>query len=680
MGARLLFSFIILSGVLTFAEPIPKILDESAMKDIDPCTDFYQFACGGWLDSTIIPEDRPSVSRQVTALADSVDVNLNKILEEYAKGDFNSHPARYAQKLSDFYESCMAADQNTRTAVALLQEQILNIRQARTPEELAQLIAHLHQLGVSALFNFGSFQDLNDSTQIIGNAGQGGMALGEREYYVSKDIKMIEVRHRYLAYMAKLFNLLGDTKEDANEIAVSVLKTEITLAQQAYSIADYNNPGKINHRVDRQGLKNLAPHFNWDVYFQTLGLSSSALNVSEPEFFSNLDQLLTSIAPKDLQNYLIWQLLNRSAADMGSTFEQVHFDFWESYMNGRKKMLPRWKLCTQNAESSLGYALAEAYIETFDGTAIKNKTESMIAQIKETFTEDLHLLTSGPQAWFDEDTLAEALRKVSSMGQKVGAPDKFLNYDSLPTTSANFLQNSFTVAHFESTRDLNKIGKPVDKSEWDMMPWEVNAYYDRSNNEFVFPFGILQPPSLDLTASDGANFGSFGGGTIGHELTHGFDNNGAQYDSHGNLRNWWSPQTLAQFTQRAQCYIDQADSYRIDELGLNVKGEQTLEENLADQGGVKLGYLALEKILAQWPEGTPWLGKYNERQQYWIGYAQSWCTKSTIENLRERMTRDVHPPSEFRVNAVLMNRPEFARDFNCQAGARMAPINRCLLW
>jgi predicted metalloendopeptidase len=279
----------------------------------------------------------------------------------------------------------------------------------------------------------------------------------------------------------------------------------------------------------------------------------------------------------------------------------------------------------------------------------------------------------------DQDTYKGALEKIQLMGQKVGGPEKWRDYSQLEKQGSNFLFNTLYVTKFESHRDYKKIGGPVDRTEWYMMPWEFNAYYDPANNEFNFPFGILQPPSLDLTATEGANLGSFGGGTIGHELTHGFDNSGSQYDAHGNIKNWWTDATQKKFDGKAQCFINQASQYMIKDVGMTVDGSQTLTENLADQGGVKLGYLVLEKSLQQRPEGAMWNG-YTERQQYWIGYAQSWCTKSRPESLRVQMTSDPHPPAEFRVNGVLMNRPEFARDFKCASTAKMVPANRCSIW
>jgi endothelin-converting enzyme/putative endopeptidase len=343
-------------------------------------------------------------------------------------------------------------------------------------------------------------------------------------------------------------------------------------------------------------------------------------------------------------------------------------------------MPDRWKACTTEVENNLGYALAEAYVQTFDGEMIKSKTNLMIQEIKTAFEDDLVTLSQGAEAWLDLSTYNAALEKIRLMAQKIGAPEKWRDYSDLKISGPTLLNNSFSATQFEIRRDLIKIGGTVDKTEWYMMPWEINAYYDWGKNEFNFPFGILQPPSLDFTFSEGANLGSFGGGTIGHELTHGFDNGGSQYDAYGNLKNWWSKITAEQFEQRSQCFIQQANQYKIKEVDLAVDGKQTLTENLADQGGVKLGYMALQKNLQTRPEAPLWAGRFNERQQYWIAYAQSWCSKRRPESLRVQIASDEHPPEEFRVNGIVMNRPEFASDFKCAAGAPMNPVNRCSIW
>ncbi|MBC7465065.1 MAG: M13 family metallopeptidase [Bdellovibrio sp.] len=677
--SALAFSFSACAYAATAPAAYPKIVDETALKEsVNPCDDFYQFSCGTWLDKTVIPDDKKSVYRQSTPMSDSVDERLNKILESYANGKFEI-PATYATKLADFYKSCMTADAHADESLQLLKTKIENIKKTQSAEQIANLAAGFQKAG-TGLFNFYAMQDYNDSTVVLADISQGGMALTNPAYYLDQDAKSVEIRETYKKYVAEVFVLLGAKPTDAQVISVTILRLETALASKAYSVTDQSDPDKVNHVMDLVGLKKLAPDFNWVVYLKAMGITTSRFNVDEPEFFQNFNTVLKAMTPVEKTYYFTWLLADHSVDKMGGAFELAHFNFWKKYMNGAKSMSPRWKICTQSVEESLGYALSEAYVKTFDGDAIKVKTNSMIDEIKDTFVQDLNILSTGADAWIDGQTVKEAIVKAQAIVRKVGAPQVFRNYSSLVVKPTNYLENALSISAFESKRDVAKIGKPVDKTEWGMMPWEVNAYYDRSNNEFVFPFGILQPPSLDLMASDGANFGAFGGGTIGHELTHGFDSAGSKYDSHGNLKDWWTEETKALFGQKAQCYVDQANLYKIKSVDLFVNGAQTLEENLADQGGVKLGYMALEQILKTRPQATPWMGKYTERQQYWIAYAQSWCGKSTVESLRSQMTNDVHPPAEFRVNEVMMNRPEFAADFKCAAGQPMAPVNRCSLW
>lgn len=681
-----IFSLIIISIFSTSvfssensSEPYPNILDASAINPaVNPCDDFYLYACGAWLDRTVIPADKRGVSRQVTPMADGVDEKLNQILVKYSNGDFTP-TSTYAKKLGDFYSSCMNSNLSNTQALQKIKAQIYKIKQTKTEGELAVTLAKLKLLGVNAFFNFYSMQDYNDSSKVIGSLGQGGMTLDNPEYYTEKDERSEEIRSKYLNYIQRIFTLIGEKPNSAKKIAQAILTIESKLASKALNFTDQSDPEKVNHPMTLDEIKSKYGSNFWQSYFSYLKFQQENLNVDEPEYFENLKDILIQTNKIDRDNYLSWLVLNHYANELGSSFQKAHFEFWEAFMNGRKSRAVKWKECTRITEYVLGDALAEAYIKTFDGNAIKIKTDSMIENIKNTFIEDLHLLSKGVEAWIDGATLEEAITKTLAIDSKVGAPEKFRNYESLKIERDSFLLNMQNIANFETVRDLKKIGHPVDKSEWGMMPWEINAYYDRSNNEFAFPFGILMPPSLDLTASDGANYGAFGGGTIGHELTHGFDNNGSKYDSHGNLKNWWSQETSQKFKEKAQCFIDQANAYNIKEVNLNVDGNQTLEENLSDQGGVKLGYMALDKILQQRQEAPAWNGM-NERQQYWIAYAQSWCTKATQASLSWQVKNDEHPPAEFRVNAVMMNRPEFAKDFNCHTGNRMVPSNRCSLW
>jgi endothelin-converting enzyme/putative endopeptidase len=665
---------------------VPDILDASALKDgsdgkpaVDPCQDFYQFACGQWIEKTVIPADKDRVMHQSTALMDQTDENLNQVILKLEKSD-PSLLTPASKQIVDYYNSCMNFDKSTPPSKSLLKANLEEINQAPDKASLFPLLAKMHLGGTGAFFSFGSGQDLKDSSSVIGFLDQGGMGLPEPTYYFEKDPKSVETRKKYVEHIAKTLQLIGQKKKVATENARIIMAFETKLAEKAMTFDDRQNPAKINHPITREALAQLAPAIGWNAYFTALSAPPSALNINEPEFFSHLSEAIEATPLKDLKTYLAWQLTNRSASEVSAELDDENFDFWYKYLHGEKEMKPQWKRCTHEVEHKLGYALAEVYVKTIDAQAIRSKIEAMITWIEQTFQNDLESISVEKGGWLDSSTKAEALKKLTKLKQKLGAPGKWRDYSSLTTEPISFYANDLKAAEFENRRDIAKIGKPLDRLEWDMMPWEINAYYDPPKNEFVFPFGILQPPSFDLKASDGANLGAFGGGTIGHELTHGFDNDGRQYDSDGNVKDWWTEATKKKFEERSQCYIHQADAYKVESVGLNVDGTKSLTENLADQGGVKLGYAALLLAQTHRPPSALWKGKYSENQQYWISYAQSWCGKARPETLRQQIKTNPHPPEEFRVNGVLMNRPEFARDFACKEGSRMAPQVRCSLW
>ena len=531
----------------------PPILDATAMKDgqngnpsVDPCDDFYQFACGQWLDSTIIPAEKKGVSRQATIPLEMTDVVLNKILEKYAKNDFSA-PSSQAKQLGAFYQSCMSYDKNTKPSLDFVKQQIKNIQALASKSQLPKVIALSQTFGMGPFFSFFSQQDPEDSNRFLGNLAQGGISLPEKDYYLNTDEDSVKIREDYKAYMASVFTLFGSSPAKAKSQAEAVLKIETALAEVSLSLEDRYDTTKTVHITAFADLQKSYPDFDWKTYFQTLKVSEmqlSRFNIEEPEFFAGFIALLQTESLENIKFYLIWKLIDNSAEKLAGKYEQMHFNFWSKRLNGIAQPLPRWKFCTQEVENRLGYALAEAYVKSFDGSEIKKKTEKMISDIKDAFQTDLISLSQGPEAWLDQDTYAGALEKIQLMSQKVGGPEKWRDYSQLERQGSNYLFNTLYVTKFESHRDYKKIGGAVDRSEWYMMPWEFNAYYDPANNEFNFPFGILQPPSLDFTATEGANLGSFGGGTIGHELTHGFDNSGAQYDAHGNIKNWWTEAKL----------------------------------------------------------------------------------------------------------------------------------------
>ena len=679
--------------VASFAdEPVPPIMDESALKDglagrpsVNPCVDFYQFACGNWLDNTVIPSDKKSVYRDGTALGDKIDVSLNQILEAYATGK-SSQPgfpptSKYGSQLGDFYWTCTNKDAQIADGMKSFNSTLSQITQINDARTLAIQVARLHKIGSDVFFSIGAGQDYNDSSHVIPFIDKGGMSLPNRDYYLSEKYKAIVTQ--FNSHISQTLGLLGNDADLSLKKATVVYGLESRLAEAAYSLDDSFDPTKTNHPMTLEQLKTLTPHFDWVTYLSELGAANLvSFNVMEPEFLQRVDALIAGSSWNDLQNYLEWQYIRSSAADLDSKVEAEHFHFFSGVLLGLKTPPARWKYCTQNIEKNpLNYALAEAYTRSFNGDEIKKKTNEYIDLIKATFSTELQTLTQSPDGWLDQPTATAAQQKLELLSRKVGAPESFHNYDALATDRKSALGNDESLASFEFARQLAKMGQPVDLTEWQMMPWEVNAYYDPSNNQFNFPFGILQPPSFDLQANDGVNLGAFGGGTIGHELTHGYDKDGHHFDGHGNLADWWTPSVSSEFDRRTQCYIDQANLYKVGQVGMFVNGKQTITENIADQGGVKLGYLALESILKTRPAAAPWgTGQYSERQQYWIAYAQSWCTKATTESLINQITANEHPPAEFRVNGVVMNRAEFAKDFACQTGQPMAPANRCSLW
>lgn len=664
----------------TTPKTVPPILDENAFnKAVDPCENFYQFACGGWLNSVTIPSDKNSVWRQASDLDEINKDLLQKILEQYRTGNFNV-PAKYSQKLGDYYAACMNPDPSE--SKLLLRKLIDEIQAIKTPADLARVMAQLHLYGVNALFNSTVGTDTNDSSVNALYFDQGGMALPAREYYFAnaqdpKDGKWKVTLNNYTNHLRNVFQILGSGRFKAQQSAQSVLEFETQLATHALTREDRRDPQKLNNPMSMADFQKLAPHFDWATYLATLGISSvTAVNVNEIEFYKNLDQILINAEANkfaDLKTYLTWQLATNSSTSVGGQLRQANFEFFSKYLRGQSVMESREKTCVQMAGADMMEALAEAYVAVTNGDSARQATNMMIDLVKETFKEELQQLD-----WLDQVTRDAAIYKLSKLNRKVGYPDQWKNFDGLSISKTSSLANTFAADEFAIRERLKQIGKPVDHSKWDMAPWEINAYYDPTSNEFVFPLAQLLPPSMDLTASDGANWGALGA-TLGHEMSHGYDDEGHQFDADGNLKNWWTDSVTDEFNKRAQCYVDQANTFEA-LPGLFVNGRVTLGENLADQGGTKFAYLAYKKAAARRGKPASDFAGYNEEQQFFLSYAQSWCIKTTEETLRLRIQSDPHPPAEFRVNMVIKNMMPFRQAFSCKEGTPMAPKNTCSLW
>jgi endothelin-converting enzyme/putative endopeptidase len=649
------------------ARPAPPPIDESAMdKTVDPCTDFYQYACGSWLKRTPIPEDRASWGRGFSEIFQRNEALLHDILEKNARGA--PDPADpYAKKVGDFYATCMDEHKAETASLQALQNGLQEIDRIRNARGLARQVAFLQARGARAFFGFGSQQDFKDATQVIGGADQDGLGLPDRDYYLKDDARMGELRALYQDHVAKMLELAGEQEGPAKKQAQVVMGIETALAKVSMSKVDRRDPNKIYHRLDRAGLKKTAPHFPWDAYFEELGAPSvQAINVLVPDFFGGMDKVLAQKGKMgDVRTYLRWKLLESSANTLGKAFVEERFRLTKA-LTGAKAILPRWKRCVQMTDRALGEALGRSFVTTTLGDEGKSIAKEMIEGIEGSFDRNLAQVE-----WMDDAARTASKEKMRKINNKVGYPATWRDYSTMEIGRDSLLANAAEAARFETKRDLDKIGKPVDRNEFGMSPPTVNAYYDPSMNEMVFPAGIMQSPFFKTDAPEPANYGGLGM-VMGHELTHGFDDQGRQFDGDGNLHEWWSGAVSDAFKERAECVARQYDGYTaVEEVKLN--GHLTLGENIADIGGVKLALAALRQKRG----GT--LDAKTE-QDFFVAFAQTWCTNYRPEAARLQAQTNPHSTAPWRVNGPVSDNPEFAKAFSCKAGAAMAPQNRCTVW
>ncbi len=649
------------------AEP-PATVDVAALdRTVPPCEDFYRFACDGWIEATAIPPDRPGWFRGFSEIQERNQLLLRRILEEAAAGDLD---APYAKKLGAYYTSCM--DEGQQASLQTLEQELARIAAVEKPEALAATVAALQQRGVNAFFQMGSEQDFRDTTQVISGVDQGGLGLPDRDYYLKEDEKSAQIRAAYVEHVAKMFALAGTAEETAREQARTVMEIETALAQASMARVDRRDPYKIYNRLEREGLEKLAPTFAWDAYFPAIGAADlQQINVATPDFFRGFEQVLAEREMEAIRTYLRWRLLDASAAALPEPFVQEDFAFRSKNLTGEEQILPRWKRCVDAVDKAMGEALARPFVAITFGAEGKKEAQELVRGIEHAFDANLSRID-----WMDEATKARAREKLEAVYNKIGYPDRWRNYDALEVGEDSYLENRLAAARFETRRDLDKIGEPVDRGEWFMSPPTVNAYYSPLRNEMVFPAGILQSPFFATEATHAANAGGIGM-VMGHELTHGFDDKGRLFDAKGNLSEWWSPEVSERYKQRAQCVVDQYAAYTVQ--GQNLNGRLTLGENIADIGGLKLAWEALQARQTERGEG-PEVAGFTEDQQFFLSFAQSWCAKRRPAYARMLVTVDPHSPPEYRVNGSVSNVPGFAEAFACEAGAKMAPTERCEVW
>jgi len=639
-------------------------------KSCKPCDDFYRFAMGGWMKANPIPPEY-STWGSFTVLLDKNQQNLRGILEAATKA--NAPAGSNERKIGDFYASCMDTAAIDAADVKPIEEEMLRIAQMKGAVDLQAEIAHLQSIGVDAMFRFGSRQDAKDSTQVIATVVQGGLGLPDRDYYTRDDEKSKKLRDDYAKHVAKMFELAGDAADKLAAEAATVLTIETKLAQASMSNVDRRDPNKTYHRMKLVELQTLTPEFSWEKYFAATGHAQfTETNVGQPDFFKTLDAQLTSTPLEDWKTYLRWQLLDTTAARLPERFVAEDFEFHGKLLRGAKEIQPRWKRCVTATDRNLGEALGQVYVEKYFPPEAKAKALEMVHNLIAALHEDLQTLP-----WMSPETRAQATAKLTAFGVKIGYPDKWRDYSALKIDRASYMQNELHGAAFEFQRQLNQVGKPVDRTEWGMTPPTVNAYNRSSMNEIVFPAGILQPPFYDPKADDAVNYGGMGA-VIGHEITHGFDDQGSKFDAKGNLKDWWTPEDAKNFKERATCVSEQFDGYEV-EPGLHQNGKLVLGESIADLGGLTISYAAYERSFAGKPRPADKDG-FTPEQRFFLGWAQVWGANTRPEYARLLTNTNPHPLPQFRGNGPLSNMAEFAKAFGCKKGDAMVREKVCKIW
>jgi predicted metalloendopeptidase len=646
---------------------VPAWIDTAA----DPCNDFYAFACGGFLRTAVIPPDRPSWGAIELVVKDSEDV-LHQVLDAAAKAPSGD---RTLDTIGTYYAACMDEAAVERAGIAPIQPLLDAIGRVTDARSAAAAVIALHAAGVFPLFAIGPQQDYTDATQVIASIDQAGLGLPDRKYYLENKGNMARTRDAYAAHLGRLFGLLGQPAKAAKAAAADAMRIETQIARLQQDDVVRRDPHAIYHRVERAGLEGkIAPSFPWGDYLAALGIPGvTAITVNDPGYYTAVAQLLRTEKPAALRSYLTAVVLRRSSDNLGKAWVDEAFTMRKA-LTGVQELPPRWRRCLRDVDRDLGELLGQSYVKArFSGDA-KTRAVDLTRSVLAAMRVELDQL-----AWMDDATRTAARQKLDRMAYLVGFPDKWKVYD-FEVKRTDFAGNVRAAGHWELARQLAKIGKPVDRFDWGMTPPTVNAYYEPTLNELALPAGQLQPPFFGATFHPAVNFGSTGGGTIGHEMTHGFDDEGSQFDADGNLREWWSKPTRDKFAEATRCVVDQYARYEA-VPGVKLNGKLTAGENIADIGGVKLAYQAYQAWkAAQKPPPPAKVDRYTDDQLYFLAYAQSWCDKLTPEVLETRAHSNPHSPPMWRVNGVIVNQPGFGPAFRCAAGAAMNPGKPCSVW
>ncbi len=677
-GVLLLLSIVACCAVLTvFAGSATRAAGDApwgfSLSNMDktckPCDDFYQFAMGGWMKANPIPAEYPTWGT-FTELRDKNLAGMRTILESASNS--KAVAGSNDQKIGDFYASCMDTSAIEAAGLKPLVAELAEVEAIQDRKGLDSEIARLHRQADNVAFGFGSVPDFKNSSQMIATARQGGLGMPDRDYYLREDDHSKQLREGYVKHVAKMFELAGDAPEKAAAEAKTVMALETSLARASRTRVELRDPEKNYNKMTIAELRGLTPDWSWAGYMQAVGSPSvGEINIGQPDFFKELDRQLSATPIADWKVYLRWHVIHNAAPALSDAFVQENFEFYGKQLSGTKELQPRWKRCAQSVNQNLGEALGEVYVQKYFPPEAKARAKEMVNNLIAALRSDIPTL-----AWMGPETKKQALDKLQAFNVKIGYPDKWRDYSKLTIDRGSYLANVRRSDEFEENRDLAKIGKPVDRSEWGMTPPTVNAYYNATFNEIVFPAGILQPPFYDPKADDAVNYGGMGA-VIGHEISHGFDDRGSQFDGKGNLRNWWTADDRKNFDERGQCIVDQFNSYEV-EPGLHQNGKLVLGESIGDLGGLSIAYAAYEKsIEGKRPKD---IDGFTPEQRFFLGWAQVWGTNQREEAARLQTNTDPHPLARFRGNGPISNLEVFAKAFGCKKGDAMVREKACKIW